>query len=34
VDTALNKEGGGVDAFGFEDDGKWNGDLLSGLSRD
>ncbi|PMD16194.1 hypothetical protein NA56DRAFT_692746 [Hyaloscypha hepaticicola] len=24
VDTALNKEGGGVDAFGFEDDGKWN----------
>jgi NAD(P)-dependent dehydrogenase (short-subunit alcohol dehydrogenase family) len=34
VDTALNKEAGGVDAVGFQDDGKWNNDLRSGLSRD
>lgn len=32
VDTAMNKEAGGIDAVGFEDDGKWNDDLLSGIS--
>jgi NAD(P)-dependent dehydrogenase (short-subunit alcohol dehydrogenase family) len=32
VDTAMNKEAGGVDAVGFQDDGKWNGALRSGLS--
>jgi NAD(P)-dependent dehydrogenase (short-subunit alcohol dehydrogenase family) len=31
VDTALNKEAGGVDAVGFEDDGKWNDGLQSSL---
>ena len=24
VDTAMNREAGGVAAAGFEDDGKWN----------
>jgi hypothetical protein len=24
VDTAMNKEGGGVNALGFEDDGRWS----------
>jgi NAD(P)-dependent dehydrogenase (short-subunit alcohol dehydrogenase family) len=33
VDTALNKEAGGINAVGFEDDGKWNERLLSGTSR-
>ena len=33
VDTAMNKEAGGIDAIGFEDDGKWNDGLLSGTSR-
>jgi NAD(P)-dependent dehydrogenase (short-subunit alcohol dehydrogenase family) len=32
VDTAMNKEAGGVAAIGFEDDGKWNDGLLSGIS--
>ena len=32
VDTAMNKEAGGIDAVGFEDDGKWNDGLLSGMS--
>jgi NAD(P)-dependent dehydrogenase (short-subunit alcohol dehydrogenase family) len=32
VDTAMNKEAGGIDAVGFSDDGKWNQGLLSGIS--
>jgi NAD(P)-dependent dehydrogenase (short-subunit alcohol dehydrogenase family) len=32
VDTAMNKEAGGIDAAGFSDDGKWNGDSLSRIS--
>ena len=32
VDTAMNKEAGGIAAMGFEDDSKWNHDLLSRLS--
>lgn len=32
VDTAMNKEAGGIDAVGFEDDGTWNDGLLSGRS--
>jgi len=28
VDTAMNRETGGIDAVGFSDDGKWNDDLL------
>ena len=32
VDTAMNKEAGGTEAVGFEDDGKWNDGLLSGIS--
>ena len=28
VDTAMNKEAGGVDAVGFEDDGEWNEQLV------
>ena len=32
VDTAMNKEAGGVAALGFEDDGKWNDRLLAGIS--
>lgn len=32
VDTAMNRETGGVAAVGFEDDGKWNDGLLSGIS--
>lgn len=31
VDTAMNKEVGGVAAIGFADDGKWNAGLLSGI---
>jgi NAD(P)-dependent dehydrogenase (short-subunit alcohol dehydrogenase family) len=30
VDTAMNKEAGGIAATGFEDDGKWDDSLLSG----
>lgn len=33
VDTAMNKEAGGIEAVGFEDDGKWNVGLLSGRMR-
>jgi NAD(P)-dependent dehydrogenase (short-subunit alcohol dehydrogenase family) len=29
VDTAMNKEAGGIEALGFEDHGKWNEGLLS-----
>jgi len=32
VDTAMNKEAGGIDAVGFSDDGKWNKGSLSGIS--
>jgi NAD(P)-dependent dehydrogenase (short-subunit alcohol dehydrogenase family) len=32
VRTAMNEEAGGIDAIGFEDDGKWNKGLLSGVS--
>ena len=32
VDTAMNREAGGVAAAGFEDDGKWNDGLLSEIS--
>jgi NAD(P)-dependent dehydrogenase (short-subunit alcohol dehydrogenase family) len=32
VDTAMNKEAGGIDAAGFSDDGKWNSDSLSRIS--
>jgi NAD(P)-dependent dehydrogenase (short-subunit alcohol dehydrogenase family) len=32
VDTAMNKEAGGIDAIGFSDDGKWNESSLSGIS--
>ena len=32
VDTAMNKEAGGIDAIGFSDDGEWNESLLSGIS--
>jgi len=32
VNTAMNKEAGGIDAIGFEDDGKLNENLLSGMS--
>jgi len=32
VDTAMNKEAGGVAAVGFEDDGKWDDGLLSIMS--
>jgi NAD(P)-dependent dehydrogenase (short-subunit alcohol dehydrogenase family) len=31
VDTAMNKEAGGIDAVGFSDDGKWNHGSLSGI---
>ena len=31
VDTAMNKEAGGIDFSGIEDNGKWNGGLLSGI---
>lgn len=33
VNTDMNKEAGGVAAAGFEDDGKSNGDLRSGIRR-
>lgn len=33
VDTAMNKEAGGVDAVGFADDGTWNDHLLSRIPR-
>lgn len=29
VDTAMNKEAGGIDAVGFSDDGKWSDGLLN-----
>jgi NAD(P)-dependent dehydrogenase (short-subunit alcohol dehydrogenase family) len=32
VDTAMNKEAGGIDAVGFSDDGNWNDGSLSGIS--
>jgi NAD(P)-dependent dehydrogenase (short-subunit alcohol dehydrogenase family) len=32
VDTAMNKEAGGIDAIGFSDDGKWNESSLSRIS--
>jgi NAD(P)-dependent dehydrogenase (short-subunit alcohol dehydrogenase family) len=32
VDTAMNKEAGGIDAVGFEDHGKWADSLLSRIS--
>ena len=32
VDTAMNREAGGIDAVGFQDDGKWNDCLLIGIS--
>lgn len=31
MDTDMNKEAGGVDAVGFEDDGKWNDGLMCGI---
>jgi NAD(P)-dependent dehydrogenase (short-subunit alcohol dehydrogenase family) len=33
VDTAMNKEAGGVEAMGFADDGKWIAYLPSGMSE-
>lgn len=32
VDTAMNKEAGGIEAIGFADDGKCNDGLLNGVS--
>lgn len=32
VDTAMNKEAGGIKGLGFEDDGRWNYSLLSAIS--
>lgn len=32
VRTGMNRESGGADAVGFEDDGKWNDDLIGEVS--